>query len=185
MGDVYLTIVLFSGKAEAGKSLSVSLLKTMLEAQGKRVAIIPYGDYVKHTARLVWGWDGRKDAAGRQLLQWWGTDVARAKEPDFWAMTAVRLAKLLDGIVDYILIDDARYPNEITCWNCCGCLTVRVERPDHENALTPEQRQHISETSLDNWPFDVTISATDRQELEAQIRDKVLDRLISKTEGGT
>ena len=179
-----MTIVLFSGKAEAGKSLSASLLKTMLEAQGKRVAIIPYGDYVKHTARLVWGWDGKKDAAGRQLLQWWGTDVVRAKHPDFWAGTVARLSDALYGIVDYILVDDARYPNEILCWRYkdTSLLTVRVERPGHENALTPEQRQHISETSLDNWPFDVTISATDKQELEAQIRDKVLDRLISKTE---
>ena len=182
-----MTIVLFSGKAEAGKSLSASLLKMMLEAQGKRVAIIPYGDYVKHTAKLIFGWDGKKDEAGRKLLQWWGTDVIRAKNSMFWAETVTRLATLLDGIVDYILIDDARYTNEIMVWEWmeCDLCAVRVERPNHENALTPEQRQHISETSLDNWPFDVVITATDRQELEAQIKDKVLDRLISKTEGGT
>lgn len=179
-----MTIVLFSGKAEAGKSLSASLLKTMLEAQGKRVAIIPYGDYVKHTAKLIWGWDGKKDEAGRKLLQWWGTDAVRKKDSMFWVETVMRLARVLDGAVDYILIDDARYPNEIICWDYYDCLSVRIERPGHENALTPEQRQHISETSLDNWPFDVIISATDKQELEAQIRDKVLDRLISKTEGG-
>ena len=180
-----MTIVLFSGKAEAGKSLSASLLKTMLEAQGKRVAIIPYGDYVKHTAKLVWGWDGKKDEAGRKLLQWWGTDVVREKWPGFWAETVMRLASAVYDLLDYILIDDARYQNEITCWDCCDCLSVRIERPNHENALTLEQRQHISETSLDNWPFDVTITADTKQELEAQIRGKVLDRLISKTEGGT
>ena len=179
-----MTIVLFSGKAEAGKTLSATLLKAMLEAQGKKVVIIPYGDYVKHTAKLLWEWNGEKDAAGRALLQWWGTDVMRAKFPEFWVETVMRLASAVDDLVDYILIDDVRYSNEITRWEYTNHLAVRIERPGHENALTPEQRQHISETSLDGWPFDVTISATNKQELEAQIREKVLDRLISKTEGG-
>ena len=170
-----MKIILFSGKAEAGKTTSAKLLKKKLTGQGKHAVIIPYGDYVKHTAKLLFGWDGNKDEVGRQLLQWWGTDFVRKKDSMFWVETVMRIARVLDGTIDYILIDDVRFVDEIVCWFGYDYLSVRVERPGHENSLTAEQLHHISETELDNWKFDVTITATNISELEEQVSKKVFE----------
>lgn len=188
-----MKVILISGKAEAGKTTTANMLKEFLEKRGKKVACIPYGQYVKDTAKLVWDWDGQKDKKGRQLLQWWGTDVVRAQDPSFWVDSVIRLAKVIDKHVDYLIVDDCRFLNEIEAWRTVkyvaldegtdalmsrqrfpDILTIRVERPGHENALTPEQRMHPSETQLDDYEFDVRIAAMDEDELRGEIYHKVL-----------
>lgn len=191
-----MKVILISGKAEAGKTTTARILKGMLEGRGKKVACIPYGQYVKDTAKMIWGWDGQKDKKGRELLQWWGTDIVRAQDPSFWVDSVIRLAKVVDKHVDYLIVDDCRFLNEIEAWRAVkyvaldpvtdslvnmqrfsDIITIRVERPGHENALTPEQRTHPSETQLDNYIFDVTIEATDEDELRGEIYHKVLPRV--------
>lgn len=188
-----MKVILISGKAEAGKTTTANMLKKFLEKRGKKVACIPYGQYVKDTAKLIWNWDGQKDKKGRQLLQWWGTDVVRTQDPSFWVDSVIRLAKVIDKHVDYLIVDDCRFVNEIEAWRAVKyvaldagtdaltsrqrfpeILTIRVERPGHENALTPEQRMHPSETQLDNYIFDATIVATNEDELRGEVYHKVL-----------
>lgn len=174
-----MKIILISGKAEAGKTTAANIIKYYLCGIGKRAAIVPYGQYVKDTAKMIFGWDGQKDENGRQLLQWWGTDVVRKKNENFWVNTVMRLAAVLDGEIDYLIIDDCRFPNEIDLWKDeYGYLTLRIERPGHENALNDEQRKHPSETALDNYEFDVTISATDFKELKEAIYEQVLPMIV-------
>lgn len=174
-----MKIILISGKAEAGKTTAANIIKYYLCGIGKRAAIVPYGQYVKDTAKMIFGWDGQKDENGRQLLQWWGTDVVRKKNENFWVNTVMRLAAVLDGEIDYLIIDDCRFPNEVELWKHeYGCLTLRIERPGHENALNDEQRKHPSETALDDYEFDVTISATDFKELKEAIYEQVLPIIV-------
>ena len=177
-----MKVILISGKAEAGKTTAANMLKSFLENQGKTVVIIPYGQYVKDTAKMIWGWDGKKDEAGRQLLQWWGTDVVRQQDPSFWVDTVIRLARVIQNQVDYLIVDDCRFVNEIQGWygdiySNWRPFTIRVERPGHENALTPEQRQHPSETELDDYIFDITIKAIDKAGLYDEIVWKVMPKI--------
>ena len=94
----------------------------------------------------------------------------------------MRLAKIINDDFDYLLVDDCRYPNEITAWYGKGydVTTVRIERPNHGNALTYEQRKHISETSLDNYSFDLTLTADSLAELEEQIRAMLMPQIAEK-----
>lgn len=174
-----MKIILISGKAEAGKTTAANIIKYYLCGIGKRAAIVPYGQYVKDTAKMIFGWDGQKDENGRQLLQWWGTDVVRKKNENFWVNTVMRLAAVLDGEIDYLIIDDCRFPNEIDLWKDeYGYLTLRIERPGHDNALNDKQRKHPSEMALDDYEFDVTISATDFKELKEAIYEQVLPMIV-------
>ena len=173
-----MRIILISGKAEAGKTLTANTLKDILEDRGKRCCIVPYGDYVKSTARLLWDWDGSKEEYGRQLLQYWGTDMVRAKHPMFWVETVKRLADVVEPYFDYFIIDDARFPDEIEAWNNWVKLTVRVERPGHVNSLTTEQKLHESETALDDYPFAVRLSATSKDDLIKEVNSKLIPALI-------
>ena len=60
-------------------------------------------------------------------------------------------------------VTDMRYENESEAlWKFAKEVgaeyySVRIERPNHENKLTPEQRENPSETSLDGYMFDYSI----------------------------
>lgn len=166
-----LHIVLLSGKAEAGKTTAARAMRDALNARRIPAVIVPYGQYVKDTAKMLFGWDGVKDEAGRQLLQRWGTNTVREIDPSFWCDTVIRLAKILEESSDtaVMIVDDCRFPNEIECWDWAGIkyTTIRIERPGWENALTSEQREHPSETALDDWgSWDFKISTDKKEELE-------------------
>lgn len=166
-------IILISGKAEHGKTETAKILKQELKDHGYRAAIIPYGDYVKSSAKLIFDWDGQKDEKGRNLLQHWGTDVVRAKCPDFWVESVQRLVLVAQSQLDYVIIDDCRFPNEIEAWKNWPHISVRVERPGYINHLTDDQRCHPSETSLDDYEFDITLHAIDVNELGYEVRTKL------------
>ena len=120
----------------------------------------------------------------------------RAQDPNFWVDSVVRLAKVIDKYVDYLIVDDCRFINEIEAWRAVkyvaldsttdalanrqrfsDIITIRVERPSHENALTPEQRRHPSETELDNYIFDITIKAIDKAGLYDEIVLNVMPKI--------
>ena len=64
-----MKIILISGKAEAGKTTTAKFLKQKLGEQGKLSAIIPYGQYVKDTATMLFDRDGINDEKGHDLIQ--------------------------------------------------------------------------------------------------------------------
>jgi len=176
-----MKIILISGKAESGKDTAAEMLKKTISALGLRGIRLAFGDYVKITATDIWGWTGAKDDEGRALLQWWGTDTVREQEPLFWVDTITRLVKVIPkDKIDYILIPDCRFPNEIECWDGIDVdiITVRVERPGHISKLTPEQLMHISEIALDNWKFDIVLSATDMTGLYREVHKQMLPLLL-------
>lgn len=158
-----MKIILISGKAEAGKTTAANFLKEELESRGERVAITPYGRLVKDLCSMLYGWDGKKDEAGRQLLQHFGTDVIRAENPDYWVHHITELSGLLYNEFDTFIIDDCRFPNEVEAWDGVAKWSdkwvkkhydiywLRIIRPRYENHLTPEQRMHASETALDGY----------------------------------
>ena len=167
-----MRVITISGKAEAGKDFTASILKEKLEDIGKKVIIVHYADYLKFLAKQYFGWDGTKSEEGRKILQWLGTDLVRNRQPDFWVDTVCRLLSVLQDDYDFALIPDCRFPNEIYKMKECFTDTVslRVVRLDHENALTEEQRKHPSETALDDYTTDYVFYAkSGREPVEKQV----------------
>lgn len=159
--------IIISGKAGSGKDTIANFMKEILEKHNKKVLIIHYGDAVKWVLRDYFNWDGKKDIIGRTLLQRIGTDVVRAKFPNFWTGIVVGLLEAFEPYSDFdiALVPDARFPNEIdiALQNLQNCVAVRVERKNEDgsewinSALTEDQRKHPSETSLDNYAFDYVV----------------------------
>ena len=152
-------VVCISGKAQNGKDTSAALMKELLEKDGAKVLIAHYGDLVKYVCKTFFDWDGNKDEKGRTILQHVGTDIVRARRPNFWVDFILDILNLFDGEWDYVLIPDCRFDNEIKSMKDDGFDTVslRVVRDGFDNGLTPEQQAHPSETALDNFPFDYVI----------------------------
>lgn len=171
-----MKIILISGKAEAGKTTAANFLKEELESRGERVAITPYGRLLKDLCNMLYGWDGQKDEAGRQLLQHFGTDVIRKSDPDYWVNHIIDLAFMLYYEFDALIVDDCRFPNELEAWGdfvrfmkeeksymgrSYDVYWLRIVRPGYENHLTPEQRLHPSETALDGYELPMSLLSID------------------------
>ena len=142
-------LILLSGKAQAGKDTFADSIASLGFHK------YSFAKALKDEASR--GWDGVKDERGRILLQQLGT-VWRNYDPDHW------IRRLQESIThDLVAITDCRYRNEISLMQIWGrehgysVVTVRINRTDHDNGLSPEARSHPSECELDDESFDMVI----------------------------
>ena len=159
--------IILSGKSGSGKDMTAQFMKEELAKHGQKALVIHYADAVKWFCREFLDWDGKKDEVGRTLLQMVGTDIVRAKHPNFWVGIVVGLIQAFEPYKDFdvAIIPDARFPNEvdISLANLKNSVSVRIERQNADGTpwvnptLTEEQRNHPSETSLDCFAFDYVI----------------------------
>ena len=147
-----MKVILISGKAQNGKDTVADFLHKALVNDGKRVLVTHYADLLKYICTNYFGWDGNKDARGRQMLQYVGTDVIRKQNPKLWVDFVSMLLKYFHENWEYVIIPDCRFPNEVTTMVENGFDTVhlRVVRNNFKSPLTEEQQQHPSEIALDN-----------------------------------
>jgi hypothetical protein len=168
-----MKIILFSAKAQHGKDTSASILRDIIETDGKKVLITHYADLLKFICKNMFNWNGQKDEEVRHVLQYVGTDVIRNVNPDYWVDFISNFLKMFSQDWDYVLIPDCRFPNEIQRMIEDGwdVFSVRVNRTDFESNLTEEQKNHISETALDNYKFDYYIDTiSDLEKLKGKLK---------------
>lgn len=169
-------IVLISGKARHGKDTFGKELMTRLRKAGLDVQRISFGDEVKKAGE-------RKD---RDYLQVLGSVARKFVDKDIWIHRAI---DNYDG-ADVVVITDARYPNEISFFENKPSVSVRVNRVDSEGEiwesnLTEEQKNHPSETALDNFLFDYTFNAETVEDLKTDAEFMTMRCLdIMEKEGG-
>ncbi len=153
-----MKIVLLAGQAEHGKTESSKILTEYFKEQGKQCITFSFGSPLKDFCGKYRGWNGEKDSAGRTILQREG-EFARIHNPDTWVNIILELIKAYGSLYDYVFIDDFRYPNEyfrfVDEW--MYPYTIKVVRENFENRLNEGQRNHHSETSLSDFPFNSVI----------------------------
>lgn len=97
----------------------------------------------------------------RRALQYWGTDVRRNQDVDYWVQASLAEADKhsAEGLAVYYT--DLRFPNEVAALAAEGYYTVRidVERRTQTRRLAERDSlqggvslNHPSETSLDHYP---------------------------------
>ncbi|UFD97999.1 deoxynucleoside monophosphate kinase [Streptomyces phage Pablito] len=87
----------------------------------------------------------------RALLQRAGTEAGRkVLGANVWVDALFRDTADAPALV----ITDVRFPNEAQAVADRGGVMIRVERPGVEPARDRMGRVHVSETALDDWPFD-------------------------------
>ena len=113
-----------------------------------------------------------ENRTGWQLL---GTEKVRSKNPSFWVDTIIRLLNVIGEDFDYVLISDTRFPNEIQRFKDekYHIIPIHVERLNFDNGLTEEQKNHLSETALNDYEFDYYLEAKNLNELECEISSKL------------
>lgn len=170
-----MKVIGIAGKAESGKTTLAMILKRQLEDNHKRVLLINYGDFVKFIATKYYNWNGEKDENGRALLQHIGTEQGRmGVDQNIWVDMVINTVLTANRDYDIAIVADCRFPNEFDRWKERGqkILKIKIVRPEHNNKLTKEQKNHLSEISLDNYKdWDLVISNIGSfEDLEKQIK---------------
>lgn len=156
-----MKVILISAKAQHGKDTSALIFEEIYKAKGKRVLITHYADLLKYICKTFFGWNGEKDDYGRTLLQQVGTNTVCAQQPDFWVDFIISILNLFKDSWDVVIIPDCRFVNEVEKMRAnFDTALIRIVRPDFDNGLSETQKQHPSETALDNFDFDHIIYNT-------------------------
>lgn len=147
-----MALIGLSGYARSGKDTLAAKL-----VERYRYRRVSFADKVKELALLLYpdvaaavgdrGWEEAKQQPEvRQRLQAIGEGVRNVLGEDVWVSAALQP---LDALT---VVSDVRYPNEAAAIQARGGLVVRVERP----GIGPVNG-HVSESAMDNWPFDTYV----------------------------
>jgi hypothetical protein len=92
----------------------------------------------------------------REVMQWFGTDVMRAWEPNIWVDACVRTALTCEEPL--VLLSDCRFPNEVDCWaevaDEAAAQHIMIRTVRLLRAPYADTDQHESETALDDYPLE-------------------------------
>lgn len=155
-----MEIMIISGKSQSGKDTFANLMRAKLEAAGCNCITVHFADLVKYYAKQYYNWNEIKDDYGRNLLQQLGTNKVREKFPNYWAEIVGKFLAAVPDDFDCAFIPDARFENEIEMVKKYNshAYVIRMERFEKGKLsqyinpeLTEEQRNHPSETSLDDY----------------------------------
>lgn len=102
-----MKVIAISGRIGAGKSYLAGLLEFRL----KDAVVLSFAGPLKELA-IQLGWNGKKDAKGRRLLQLLGTDVCRECIDDkYWIKKMITSISICPH--QTIIIDDLRFEDEL------------------------------------------------------------------------
>ncbi|WP_405398447.1 hypothetical protein [Streptomyces microflavus] len=120
-----------------------------------------YGPVPVRLADVVnrWGWEEakRRSPEIRRTLQRMGQAVRR-QDPNYWVALAMDKVAVADVWNLPVVVTDVRHVNECEALKSRGFMLVRVNRPDAPRL--GENGRHVSETDLDAYPADLTVTNT-------------------------
>lgn len=143
-----MKIIILSGKAESGKNKVASIIENNLKT--KKIITISYASYLKEYAKNILKWDGLEETKPRTFLQEIG-DYVKKSDNKFLINRLLQDIEVYKNYFDVIIISDARFVEEIT-WIKEKYENVSVINIiGKENSLNDMEKNHITETALDNY----------------------------------
>lgn len=176
-------IYIIGGKAKHGKDTFSAFLKEVYEENGKKIIVTQLSKYIKYYAREMTGWDLSEETKPREFLQQLGTSVIRQKlnKADLFINRMIDDIEIFSYFYDAIVISDVRLKKEIyDLKNAYPSLKViHINRPNFDNGLTEEQKNHPTEKDLDDYDgYDDEIINTTLEELNESAK-----KIYTKYEG--
>ena len=165
-------IFLLSGKAKSGKNEVANIIEDYYS--DKKCITISFGYYIKDYAKRISDWDGSEYNKPREFLQQLGIELIKNKIDDkLFINRIIQDIEVFSYFYDVIIVSDVRLVDELeTLKNKYkNSISIRINRKI-ENNLTEEQKNHITETDLDNYKnFDYII------ENDENLKEKV-DKIV-------
>lgn len=142
------------GKARHGKDTIADIIKEYYQNKGMPILNIQYSSYIKEYAKKISNWDGRDETKPRELLQQLGTNIIRHNIDELFFINRIcEDIKVYTYFFDALTISDARFKLEVDVPKTRNenIIAIHVDRPDFDNGLTEEQKNHPTEIDLDDY----------------------------------
>ena len=145
-------IYVIAGLARNGKDTIASDILNYYSKLGIKGINLQFSSYIKEYAKNISSWDGSDENKPRELLQQLGTELIRNKiDSKMFIKRMIDDIKVYSYFFDVIVVSDARFVDEISTVkdNFSNVFVINVSCK--ENGLTFEQKNHSTETGLDNY----------------------------------
>lgn len=164
-----MNIILLSGKAGSGKNEVATIIKDSLP----KTVVTSFSKYIKLFAREISDWDGFDETKPRALLQETG-DILRDISPSFLTKRFLEDCSYYERLFDNVVVSDVRLLSEINYikeQSQFNIITIRVNGKSKRN-LSLEEKQHHTETELDNYKyFDYIINNNFDEQLNTDVKN--------------
>ena len=167
-------IFLVAGKARSGKSTVGNIISSEYEKNGKKVVVTQITKYLKGYIEDITGSKIDEDNKPRELLQKISSIVIKKElgMTNFFVDRLIEDINIYSYFFDCIIITDVRFKEEIEVVknNFSNVISIGVVRNDINSDLTEEQKQDVTEVSLDNYnDYDYKIINDNEEELYAKV----------------
>ena len=145
-------IYILSGKASNGKNKIASYIADIYQKQDMKTINLSYASYLKEYAKNVIAWNGDEETKPREFLQQIGVELIKTNIDDKMLIRRIiEDIQVYSYFYDVITISDARFPEEIEDIKKIFSNVIVVHVYGLENNLSSTQKEHRTETSLDNY----------------------------------
>ncbi len=163
-----MKLYLLAGKSGCGKDYFATKLKREFEDAGKKVCLLRIAAPLYDMAYRYFGYDPKQKP--RAFLQKMGIEVIQEKlgKKFFLIDRLSEDIEVLDQFFDVGIICDGRLPSEFNELKrrYPDLLIYHVIRQNYESTLSPEEQEHITETSVDIYhDYDEVIENKSDEEL--------------------
>ena len=166
-----MKIYVIGGKAKTGKNTFGEYLREELKNYGYKPCVMHITSPLYSYARNYFEWDGNENSKPREFLQKMGIEIIQQKlgKKDFLLNRLYEDIDILKEFFDVFIITDARLCHEFDSLKekYDDVVTIKLERENYYDYLSPDERKHITETELDQYKnFDYTIQNVDLSDLK-------------------
>ena len=155
-----MKIILLGGKANSGKDSTAEYIDEYYRSRGVDVVNIQIAYYIKMYAKQIAHWDGDNETKPRQLLQDLGTELIRKQIDEYFFIKRIlQDIDIYSRYFDVITISDGRLPEEFASIKVAypETVTVHVTRPNYNSRLSKKQKEHVTESLVDDIEYDYDI----------------------------
>lgn len=155
-----MKIILLGGKANSGKDSTAEYIDEYYRSRGLDVVNIQIAYYIKMYAKQIAHWDGDNETKPRQLLQDLGTELIRKQIDEYFFIKRIlQDIDIYSRYFDVITISDGRLPEEFASIKVAypETVTVHVTRPNYNSRLSKKQKEHVTESLVDEIEYDYDI----------------------------
>ncbi len=150
-----MKIYIIAGRAKCGKTTFGNYLRDELKVYGYKPCVMQITDPLYNYAANYFEWNPNSDIKPREFLQKMGIEIIKEKlnKKAFLLDRLNEDIEILQEFFDTFIITDARFPEEIEYFkerydNVCS---IKLIRNNYDDELTEEEKNHITETAMDNY----------------------------------
>lgn len=150
-----MKLYVIGGKAKSGKNTLGKFLREELKNYGYKPCVMSLTEPLYAYARNYFEWSDQADEKPREFLQKMGIEIIKEKlgKKTFLLDRLTEDIEILSEFFDTFIIVDARLKMEFNYLKekYPSAVTIKLERKDHDDGLTLEEKNHITEKDLDDF----------------------------------